>query len=209
MRKTQDALIPTLGMLFLISGACALIYQVAWQRILFASFGADLESVTIVVAAFMLGLGSGALAGGWLADRYSSRTLLLFALAEGGVGTFGVISPKLLRWAGEATIHTSLPTIAAVNFALVLLPTLLMGATLPILVADLARRWTNIGKATGALYASNTLGATIGALLVGFVLFYWLTLDMAIYLAALGNFSVAAGVSVLLFRYPNDNRSAP
>ncbi|MEO1752000.1 fused MFS/spermidine synthase [Thiofaba sp. EF100] len=209
MRQTQDALIAAMGALFLISGACALVYQVAWQRILFASFGADLESVTIVVAAFMLGLGVGALAGGWLSDRHPSRTLLLFALAEGGVGVFGFLSPELLRWAGEAMIHAPLPAIAAVNFALVLLPTLLMGATLPILVTDLARRWTNIGKATGALYASNTLGATIGALLAGFALFYWLTLDTAIRLAALGNLSVAAGVSVLLLTYPNQSKVAP
>ncbi|WP_143895539.1 fused MFS/spermidine synthase [Tepidimonas sediminis] len=201
MQKTQDTLISVISFCFLISGTCALIYQIAWQRILFASFGADLESMTVIIAAFMLGLGGGALAGGWLADRYPSHTLAFFALTEGGVGAFGCISPDLLRWAGDMTIHAPLSIIASVNFALVLFPTLLMGATLPILVADLARRWTNIGKATGTLYASNTLGATFGALLLGYILFEWVTLDAAIYLAAIGNLSVAAGVFALLFKY--------
>lgn len=201
MRQAQNTLVSAITFCFLISGTCALIYQIAWQRILFASFGADLESMTIIIAAFMLGLGGGALAGGWLADRYPSHTLAFFALTEGGVGAFGYISPDLLRWAGDMTIYAPLSIIASVNFALVLFPTLLMGATLPILVADLARRWTNIGKATGSLYAGNTLGATFGALLVGYILFEWLTLDAVIRLAAIGNLLVAASIFILLFKY--------
>lgn len=198
MQQTENALIAALSVLFLLSGACALVYQVAWQRILFASFGADLESITIIVSAFMLGLGAGALAGGALADRWPKHALALFALAEGGIGLFALGSPALFRWVGEATVTASLPVIAAVNFALVLVPTLLMGASLPILVADLARRWRNIGRATGQLYAVNTLGAALGALLAGFVLFYWLTLDNAIRLAALGNFIVAVAAFALV-----------
>jgi predicted membrane-bound spermidine synthase len=166
MWQTENALIAALSVLFLLSGTCALVYQVAWQRILFAAFGADLESITIIVSAFMLGLGAGA-----LADRWPKH-----ALAEGGIGLFALGSPALFRWVGEATVTASLTVVAAVNFALVLVPTLLMGASLPILVADLARRWRNIGRATGQLYAVNTLGAALGALLSGFVLFYWLTL---------------------------------
>jgi hypothetical protein len=50
MQQTENALISALSALFLLSGACALVYQVAWQRILFAAFGADLESITIIVS---------------------------------------------------------------------------------------------------------------------------------------------------------------
>jgi predicted membrane-bound spermidine synthase len=198
MRQTENALISALSALFLLSGACALVYQVAWQRILFAAFGADLESITIIVSAFMLGLGTGALAGGALADRWPKHALALFALAEGGIGLFALGSPALFRWVGEATVTASLSVIAAVNFALVLVPTLLMGASLPILVTDVSRRWRNIGRSTGQLYAVNTLGAALGALLAGFVLFYWLTLDEAIRLAALGNFIVALATLALV-----------
>ena len=68
-----------LGVLFFFSGMPALIYQLVWQRALFRIFGVHIESVTIVVTAFMLGLGLGSLAGGRLSTRRSLRLLLLLA----------------------------------------------------------------------------------------------------------------------------------
>ncbi len=61
---------PVLLAVFFVSGGSALIYQVAWQRLLFSAFGVDIESITIVVSTFMLGLGCGALLGGQAADRF-------------------------------------------------------------------------------------------------------------------------------------------
>ncbi len=197
MRQTHPALISGVGLFFLVSGACALTYQVAWQRLLFTAFGADLESITIIVSSFMLGLGVGAIAGGLLADRYPKLALTLFALLEGGVGAFGWISPYLLRSAGDLFLHASTPATALVNFLLVLAPTFMMGATLPILITDLSRRWENIGRSTGVLYSVNTLGAAIGAFAAGHLLFDHLALDDALRLAALGNFLVAGGVLLL------------
>jgi len=63
---------------FFLSGAAALIYQVVWQRLLFVVVGVDIESVTIVVSTFMMGLGVGAILGGWLADIFPRRILLVF-----------------------------------------------------------------------------------------------------------------------------------
>ena len=74
----QGRRIGALSVLFLASGAAGLIYQVCWQRLLFAAFGSDLVSVTVIVSAFMAGLGLGALAGGWAADRWPARALALF-----------------------------------------------------------------------------------------------------------------------------------
>src|SRR3984885_14296950 len=102
--------------LFLVSGAAALIYQVCWQRLLYESVGVDIESVTIIVSTFMLGLGLGSLAGGELADRYPRRALELFALVELATAVFGVFSPSLIRAASAATVDGSLVTIAAANF---------------------------------------------------------------------------------------------
>jgi predicted membrane-bound spermidine synthase len=180
-----------LSSLFFASGVAALVYQVAWQRILFAAFGADLESVTIVVAAFMLGLGLGALLGGWAADLWPKRRLTLFALSEAGIGLFGLCSPALLFWAGERFALWPLAGIAMVNFLLVLIPTLLMGATLPILIAYVAQIWRHVGSATGHLYAINTLGAAMGSLIAGFWLFRHLTLNEAIWVAACINLCAA------------------
>lgn len=197
-----DATLTLLAALFLASGVSALIYQVAWQRILFVAFGVDLESVTIVVAAFMLGLGLGALLGGMAADTWPEQSLNLFALAEMGIGLFGLFSPNLLLWAGMHFSGLSLPGMAAVNFLLVLFPTLLMGATLPILITYVAKLWQHVGRATAYLYAINTLGASLGSLGVGFWLFNFMTVNEVVYLAASINLTVA-GLGFWRFRKGN------
>ena len=181
-----------LNLLFFASGMAALVYQVAWQRVLFAAFGADLESVTIIVAAFMLGLGIGALAGGLAADIWPQHRLRLFAVSEAGIGLFGLCSPFIFAWAGDQFVNWPLPGIASVNFVLVLVPTTLMGATLPILIAHVTRLWAHVGAATGHLYALNTLGAAFGSVAAGFWLFHHLTLNQSIWLAASVNLAAAA-----------------
>jgi hypothetical protein len=78
--------------LFFCSGFPALIYQLTWQRELFRIFGVNSESVTIVVTAFMLGLGLGSLAGGWLSKRQGISLLPLLAAIEIATAAFGIVS---------------------------------------------------------------------------------------------------------------------
>jgi predicted membrane-bound spermidine synthase len=179
--------------IFFLSGTAALVYQIAWQRLLFTSFGVDIESVTIVVSTFMLGLGAGAMAGGALADRFQSRLLLLFALCELGIGLFGLASAPLIRSLGEHFATSPRAVVAAIDFAVLLVPTSLMGATLPILVTDAVRRHGGVGVSIGALYFVNTLGAATGALALGVGLFALLELPQALAAAATINFAVAFG----------------
>jgi predicted membrane-bound spermidine synthase len=187
-------------LLFFVSGAAALIYQVCWQRLLFESIGVDMDSVTIIVSTFMLGLGVGSLLGGELADRYPERTLELFALAELATALFGFLSPALIRSAAAFAVQQSAATIAAINFGLLLIPTMLMGATLPILVTRTVRLNRNLGVSVGALYCSNTLGAALGAALTGLVVLYYLGLRATIDLAAVLNIIVASLAWVTLRR---------
>ena len=80
------------GLLFLLSGAAALVYQVAWQRLLALHSGIGLYSVAMIVAAFMAGLGIGSQLGGRLSTRLDGRTALLaFAALEIGIGLFGAL----------------------------------------------------------------------------------------------------------------------
>ena len=181
-------------LLFFVSGTAALIYQICWQRLLFESVGVDIESVTIIVSTFMLGLGLGSLAGGELADRYPRRALEMFALVELATAAFGVFSPSLIRAASAATVDGSLATIAAANFGLLLVPTILMGATLPILVSHVVHTYRNLGVSVGVLYFANTLGAALGAGLTGFVALYYLGLTATIYAAAALNVVISATV---------------
>ena len=180
--------------LFLVSGAAALIYQVCWQRLLFESIGVDIESITIIVSTFMLGLGLGSLAGGELVDRYPNSTLALFALIELATAVFGAFSPYLIRAASASVVDSSRATVGVVNFGLLLIPTTLMGATLPILVAHVVRLYRNLGVSVGVLYFANTLGAALGAGFTGFVAFYYLGLTSTIYIAAAINTAVSATV---------------
>lgn len=180
-----------LGLAFLLSGAAGLIYQIAWQRLLFAAFGTDLISVCIIVSTFMLGLGLGALTGGWLGDRFPNSTLKVFICCESAIGIFGLNSPELIRQLGTLLGDASFTTSAIANFLLMLIPTSLMGATLPVLITYLVRLWDSVGTATGYLYALNTLGAMLGSCLTAFWLFHILELDQTIHLAAGINLSVA------------------
>jgi len=144
---------------FSLSGFAALLYQVVWQRALFALIGINVESVTVVVTAFMLGLGLGSLAGGEISKNPARPALLLFSLVEAGIGLFGFFSMALMHAVGDAVLGASAPVIALVTFLLVLFPTLLMGATLPLLVAHVVRASGNVGRSVGSLYFVNTLGS--------------------------------------------------
>src|SRR5437868_1672067 len=182
-----------LCVLFFVSGFPALIYQLTWQRALFRIFGVNIESVTIVVTAFMLGLGLGSLAGGWLSKRPGIPLLPLLAGIELATGTFGLFSLAMFEFVGEATAGWPLPAMAAINLALVIVPTLLMGATLPVLVGHLVRRSGNVGSAVGLLYYVNTLGAGAACLACTLLLFPFLGSHGAILAAVALNAAVAIG----------------
>lgn len=182
-----------LCVLFFFSGFPALIYQLTWQRALFLIFGVNIELVTIVVTAFMLGLGVGSLGGGWLSKRQGIALLPLLAVIEFLTGTFGLVSLSIFDKVGEFTIGLSLPATGAAALALVSVPTLLMGATLPLLVGHLARRSGNLGSAVGLLYYVNTLGAGAACLVCAFLLFPFLGMSGSIYVAVAINGTVALG----------------
>src|SRR5215213_9328436 len=90
-----------LCVLFFFSGFPALIYQLTWQRSLFRIFGVNTESVTIVVTAFMLGLGLGSLAGGWISKRQNVKPLLLLGMIELMTAAFGLVSLMIFEQVGH------------------------------------------------------------------------------------------------------------
>src|SRR5882672_8043556 len=127
-----------LHLVFFLSGFAAILYQLVWQRSLFTIYGTSSESVTIVVTVFMLGLGIGGLLGGALSrgDRWSLP--VLFGIAELLIGAFGLGSLQLFRWTASVTADALQLEVGFVAFAILLFPTILMGATLPMLAAYVA-----------------------------------------------------------------------
>lgn len=181
-----------LFLLFFLSGAAALLYQVVWQRTLFSIYGINIESVTMVVTAFMLGLGLGSLAGGVVSKDPRKPVVLLFSAVEGGIGLYGVFSLAILHGVGDATLALAPSLVGLTTFALVLLPTTLMGSTLPLLVAHLTRTNKNVGRSVGSLYFVNTLGSAFASAAAVLVFLGWLGQSGTVRLAAVLNFSASA-----------------
>ena len=192
-----------LGVLFLISGFAALIYQIVWQRTLYATYGVNIESITIIVALFMLGLGIGSMVGGIFAKKYPDHAPTLFLACELGIGLFGIGSVPLIKSVAAVTLDGSLWSVSVSIFCLLIVPTMLMGATLPILVGHVCRTYRNVGKSVGMLYAINTLGSALACFLTTDLLFVIMGQQSAVLIAASCNLLVG----VLVWRYIQRTKS--
>lgn len=160
-------MVPVAYVVFFASGMAALLYQVVWQRLLVMFAGSDVHSATIVVAAFMAGLGLGSMAGGRIADRLSARhRLLAFVAAELAIGAFGYISAWLyydVLYQQVGTYGFGLEARGALLFLSLLWPTFFMGVSLPLLARALTPNIERAASITSGLYGANTLGAAVGA----------------------------------------------
>jgi spermidine synthase len=186
-----------LSSLFFASGMPALIYQVVWQRALFAIYGVNVESVAVVVSAFMLGLGLGSLLGGRLSARFPRHGILLFGACEMGVAVFGILSLRIFHWAASFTAGSSLLHVILFSLLLLLLPTMLMGATLPLLVEHLVGRSGRVGLSVSRLYFVNTLGSAMACYFCARFLLPDYGLSGAVRIAALLN--VIVGLTAFLY----------
>jgi spermidine synthase len=168
------------GLIFIVSGAAGLVYELVWVRELYQFFGSTIHSVTTVVAAYMGGLGLGAYVLGRRADRHANPTAL-YGLLELAIGGFGLLSPWVLQGIGAAylglarALEPGLWAGTAVKFAfaftVLLVPTFLMGGTLPVLTRAFARdRSEELRGELALFYGLNTVGGFAGCLLAGYVL---------------------------------------
>jgi spermidine synthase len=196
----------TVYVIFTVSGGTALVYQVIWARWLGLVFGNTTVSVSIVLASFMLGLALGSHLAGRLLPRVGNP-MRGYAWMELGIGVFAVCFPLISRLTdsafsllvtAESSALSGLLVRTVLVFLLLLLPTTLMGATLPLLTEFFRRspRHTSSWK-VGLLYAANTLGAALGTMAVGFVLIELLGVLSTTLIAASLNLFIA----VLAFRF--------
>ncbi|PLX99459.1 MAG: spermidine synthase [Desulfuromonas sp.] len=205
---------PLIYLLFFISGLSALIYQVLWVRSFSLIFGGSHMAVTTVLSVFMGGLALGGVLGRY-SDRHP-RPLKLYALLEIGIGSAALLLLGLLEiypsgYVAFAHLVDNNPTaltLGRVFFAVValLIPTTLMGLTLPALAGFAARREGSLSNQLSLLYGINTFGAVIGALSAGFFLLRFFTMNLTYGLAI--TLSLLVGIiSLMLDR--NDGSAAP
>ncbi|OXC77821.1 fused MFS/spermidine synthase [Caballeronia sordidicola] len=160
------------ALLLLASGAASLIYQVLWIKQLTLVVGAAVLAVTTGVSAFFAGLALGGWLFGRLADR-QQHPLRVYASLEIGVSILAVGATLGLSHAAQpfAALQDHVGALAwLLPFALVGMPAVLMGGTLPVLMRAVAPLAAHIGRAGGRLYAANTAGAIAGTLAAPFVL---------------------------------------
>ncbi len=198
--------LPPLLLLFFLSGFSALVYQVLWMRLLALVFGVTIHAASTVLAAFMAGLALGSTAAGRLADRVR-RPLVVFAAAEAGVAAAALATPLAL--AGVEALYVRLygvldgwPLVVglvrfALSFAVLVVPTTLMGATLPLVVKSALSRGSIPGRQVSLLYAGNTAGAVSGTLVAGIWMVPQLGISWAFRIAAIVNLLVAGGALVI------------
>ena len=159
---------PRLAVAFFCSGFAALLCQIVWQRMLGIFAGSDTISAALVVGAFLAGLGLGSIIGAKVADRLSPyKAMIGFALAEAGVAAFALVSKFFLYdilATDLAGVIDNPIAIFALCFAGLVLPTTLMGASLPLLARAIATNLDTVAERIGTLYGLNTLGAGLGAL---------------------------------------------
>jgi spermidine synthase len=203
--RIPEARLLFLLLLFFISGFSALVYQTAWQRMLGLFSGSDSISATIVVGAFLLGLGLGSLLASSFADRLTDRGAVLgFALCEMGIAGFAIASKVIFYdflFSQMVAIAHSRALVFLVAFLALLIPTLLMGVSLPLLAKGTVRNIETASERISWLYGLNTLGAAAGAFAAGCFIIGAVGYDVTVKLAAVLNLSVGAGALFLVMGF--------
>jgi len=194
---------PLILMFLLISGSCGLIYEIIWMKMLTLVIGNTVFSITTVLTAFMGGLALGSFLAGRFIDKIKDP-LKTYGILEGGIGAYALLLPLFI--AGTEPLfrviyqglNPSFYTFSLLRFVvcgiILLVPATLMGATLPVLSKHFVERQSHVGRNVGMLYGVNTLGAVLGSFAAGFILIPTLGITWTIYLAALLNLLICAGM---------------
>lgn len=195
------------ALLFFLSGAAGLIYEVVWARQLTLFLGVTAFAHTAVVTAFLAGLAVGAIVFGRLADRRSDP-LRLYAILELVIGAWALATPWIFQAIQGIYLQLSStlgwvgPQAQALRFGLALLalfvPTALMGGTLPLLIRALTGSVTSLSRTTSWLYGINTLGATVGCFAAGYLMLPSLGIRGSVFLAAALNLTIGVVAWVVL-----------
>lgn len=198
---------------FFISGACGLVYEVAWLRTLGLIFGNTTFATSTVLAGYMAGLGLGALWWGKRIDTHGNP-VKIYAKLEAGIGLYALATPFIWKLIDFSTIGfyrfiaPSFPIALIfkfiIAFSALLLPTFLMGATLPVLSKYFVKKDEEVGKQVGLLYGLNTLGAVCGVLFSGFIALQAFGVWQTVYLTGFLNLIIF----FLCFHF-TENQTAP
>jgi spermidine synthase len=205
---TRQTIHSIIALLFVISGGLGLVYQIVWFKYLSLFLGNTTYAQTIVLATFMGGLAIGSAWWGRTVDRIK-HPLRLYAFLELGIGVYCLLYPKFLEFLKSVfisiVVSAQLPSDGTAVLLLkfltslcsLIIPTIFMGGTLPILVRFISHKLEESGRNIAILYFLNSFGAVAGSLLAGFFFIRILGLSTTVYIAGIVNLLIG-GVAVLL-----------
>lgn len=198
-----------------VSGLTAMIFEVAWTRVLSLIIGSSVYAFTMILAAFITGLAMGSFLSARLVNRWR-LVLPILALTQTLIGLTSLIVTLILgRLPIIATslfpsLYGSVGTVIAVEFAIVLvvlfLPTVLLGGMFPMALHIYANRIGKPGQSSGTVSAVNTTGAVIGSLVALFVLIPLAGTFVTTIAASVINVFVGAACLAILVIYGNRKR---
>jgi len=178
-----------------LSGVTVLIYQITWIKRFGHIFGLHILSVSVVLGTFMTGLALGSLLFGKVSDN--KNAIRLFVILESGLAIFALLFQFLFHGLSELYtfignfFYQSVSLIHIIRFILsflfLLVPSTLIGGTLPVLVKIVTRRIGSLGRDLSLLYALNNLGAVTGCLLAGFFLIKYAGISGSMFIAGMIN----------------------
>ena len=202
---------PLILTFLLFSGTCGLIYEILWMKMLTLIIGNTVFSITTVLTSFMGGLALGSFLAGRLEDKIKNP-LRIYGLLEGCIGAYALLLPFLIAGTEPLfrfiyqNINPSFYGFSLLRFLvcgiILLAPTSLMGATLPVISKYFVKRQAHLGWTVSKIYGVNTFGAVLGSFAAGFILIPRLGITLTIYSAAFLNLAIAASVLILFRNLP-------
>jgi len=209
-----------IGFLFFLSGLTALVYQIIWMRQLSLFFGSDIYAATITLGTFMAGLSLGSYISGSLGDNFK-KPILIYGILEIFIALCALLFPLIIFGMDETFrfIYQNYFFDQPLKYHLfrllisiftILIPSIFMGATLPLLIRQFAKKKIELGERVGFFYSINTFGALTGTILAGFILIQIAGISYSNIIMVLINITI--GIIAIIFSFnifdKNENFSA-
>ena len=190
------------------TGLFSLVYQTIWQRYLTFIVGADSLSSTLTLTVFLSALSLGYYLAGRNSEKIKGKELYFYGLVELLIGIWAILFPWLFKgsftWVESGLLNGMFGDII-LTVLLTAIPATLMGITLPYLTQGLSKSFQSSSKTHATIYAVNTIGACIGALLAGFILVKLIGMSKAMVVIGLLNSGFGVLMMMLSKRYKHDS----
>ena len=209
-----------ISILFFLSGLTSLVYQIIWMRQLSLFFGSDIYAASITLGTFMAGLSLGSYISGSLGDNVK-KPILIYGILEIFIALCALLFPLIIFGMDETFrfIYQNYFFDQPLKYHLfrllisiftILIPSIFMGATLPLLIRQFAKKKIELGERVGFFYSINTFGALTGTILAGFILIQIAGISYSNIIMVLINITI--GIIAIIFSFnifdKNENFSA-